>query len=59
MLSKTLFNDIVVNENHKLVDLLPPRNSCHGLLRNNRIFNAPNGGTNWWGIYNSQQMKHN
>ncbi|XP_028414247.1 uncharacterized protein LOC114537304 [Dendronephthya gigantea] len=41
MLSQSLFKDIVVNGNHKLAGLLPPRNSCNGFLRNNRTFNTP------------------
>ena len=36
-----LFNDIVLDINHKLAGLLPPKAMCYGQLRSNRKFNVP------------------
>ena len=41
MLSIDLFKDMVDNKNHKLAELLPPRNVCNRNLRNERIFTVP------------------
>lgn len=40
-LSFDLFNDIVLDINHKLAGLLPPKAEHHRQLRSNRKFNAP------------------
>ena len=40
-LSFDLFNDIVLNTNHKLAGLLPPKADHHRQLRSNRKFNVP------------------
>ncbi|CAH3022045.1 unnamed protein product [Porites evermanni] len=40
-LSSDLFNDIVLDINHKLAGLLPPKAEHHRQLRSNRKFNVP------------------
>ena len=40
-LSSDLFNDIVLDINHKLAGLLPPKAEHHRQLRTNRKFNVP------------------
>jgi len=40
-LSFDLFNDIVLDINHKLAGLLPPKAEYHSQLRSNRRFNVP------------------
>ena len=40
-LSFDLFNDIVLDINHKLAGLLPPKAEHHRQLRSNRKFNVP------------------
>ena len=40
LLSKNLFNDIVITKDHKLVNLLPKRSTNSHQLRNRRVFDT-------------------
>ena len=46
LLSKNLFNDIVIKKDHKLVNLLPKRSTNSHRLRNRRVFDTPVCSTN-------------
>ena len=46
LLSKNLFNDIVITKDHKLVNLLPKRSTNSHQLRNRRVFDTPVCSTN-------------